>query len=342
MKKLVIIFCVLSISFCVKSQSNCGFNIDYSQWLENYDADTTNLLAPEVFNLPCANYCFSYNPGGGGYMQMDNVSFFALAQPYHTDTSIYLDGIVIYNYYFHYCYDTTSAYKPNRCDTASLYCEILDSKRNVLYHIRYDTINQNAPCTWVKHTSACTFFALNFDTLIKVSGDFYVTMTFGKDFVYNWYAPNLMALYGTPFHCDTSVYNYPLPLTQFKGDTTWYEMNDNVQIYDSNYWTEKAAYCSIFPRINHTGVINNSSIDQAKDISEQIDIFPNPAGEGVNVNCGYKIKKIELYDETGRLLKQEQTNSYNHKLTLTDYQKGVYFIKVFTSQGQTNKKIIKK
>lgn len=337
MKKIVIIFSLLMSAFWTIAQYSL---IDYSQYLENYDADTTNLLRPEVFNLPCAT---NYNLGGnlGPFYSIGSTTLYpiyAIAQPYHTDTTINLDGIVIFDDYWHYA-DSSYANGAYTCDPTTLYCEILDNKMNVLYHIRYDTINQNSPHSIVKHFQATTFFALNFDRLISVNGDFFVVMSYGKDYIRTDFR-GLMAVHGGIFSdsdCDTSIYDYPLPLYQFENDTTWYESGPHTN-------TRRMAYLTVYPRINYTGQVNHPNSELSSvDISSQTHVFPNPAMEEVNVNCGYKIKNIELYDEQGKLLYTKQDiNAYNHKISLNDYPQGTYFIKILTKTGQTTKKIIKK
>ena len=336
MKKIVVIFSLLMSAFWTIAQYPL---IDYSQYLENYDADTTNLLRPEVFNLPCAT---NYNLRGGSafFASSENDAYYiyAIAQPYHTDTTINLDGIVIYNAYLHYA-DSSYANGNYTCDPATLYCEILDNKMNVLYHIRYDTINQNSPHSNVKHFGTTTFFALNFDRLISVNGDFFVVMSYGKDYLRpNSLLGTLMCPHGgSLFDCDTNIYDYPLPLYQFKNDTTWYETGTHTN-------TTRMAYLAVYPRINYTGQVNHPNSELSSvDISSRTNVFPNPATEEVNINCGYKIKNIELYDEQGKLLYTKQNiNAYNHKISLNDYSQGTYLIKILTKTGQTTKKIIKK
>ena len=73
-------------------------------------------------------------------------------------------------------------------------------------------------------------------------------------------------------------------------------------------------------------------------------VFPNPTTNEVWVQCyDMSVDKIEIYDITGRLL-----DSYDSSLisnpTLIDFrnfQSGVYVMKIYTSNGVVNKKIIK-
>ncbi len=335
MKKIVIIFNLLLSVFITVAQYP-----DYSLYLENYDADTTNVLRPEIFNLHCGtNFTLKGDCFFHSNIEDDPYYIYAIAQPYHTDTTINLDGIVIYNDYLHYA-DSSYENGMYTCDPTTLYCEILDNKMNVLYHIRYDTINQNSPHSIVKHYGTVTFFALNFDTLISIKGDFFVVISYGKDYLnQNVFLGALMWQQhgGRLSVCDTNIYDYPLPLYQFKNDSNWYETGSRPN-------TTKIAYLTVYPRINYTGQVNHPNAELSKvDISSQTYVFPNPATNEVNINCGYKINSLELYDEQGKLLyTKEGVNSYNYTISLKDYSQGTYFIKILTQTGQTTKKIIKK
>ncbi|MBR1769783.1 MAG: T9SS type A sorting domain-containing protein, partial [Bacteroidales bacterium] len=294
---------------------------------------------PECYSLPCysADYCSEY------FSKNDRL--FAMAQPYHTDTSILLDGIIIHNSYDHYNWDTTYPYPVYTCDSLSLYCEILDKKRNVLYHIRYDTINRYAPSNldgggYTKHCMpGIPFYELNFDRLVEVSDDFYVTLTLGD----NYTTASLYQLMAFPLPCGDldcdSIINYTPPLLQFKNDTTWYNAND--EIIPTKY--RSIFDVPVFPRINTNGIIPaaSSSLNEVKAEEIAVNIFPNPANENIEISCGYTIKKISIFDEQGKLLENKEVNNLSFQLDLKNYPNGTYVAIVQTSKGQTTKKFIK-
>lgn len=71
--------------------------------------------------------------------------------------------------------------------------------------------------------------------------------------------------------------------------------------------------------------------------SKNISIFPNPVKNMVNIKTDEKINSVEIYDNLGRLiLKNDKAQTDISKL-----EKGVYYLKVKTSQKEYIEKIIK-
>ena len=58
-------------------------------------------------------------------------------------------------------------------------------------------------------------------------------------------------------------------------------------------------------------------------------------------NNKYQIKKIELYDVTGRLLKTEIVNTNNFILNISDLEKATFILKIQTENNTQTIKIIK-
>ena len=338
MKKFILLLTALLSLSIIKGQGGCIWPGSYLSYLENCNADTTNLYLPDVFNDTCFHYYLPLNCGDNSNIPIDD-SLFAIAQPYHTDTAIHIDGIVFYNRYSHHCSDTSSPYADYYyCDPQTLYCEILDGNLNPIYHIRYDTINQNVPESTIKHFSSTTFYSLNFDSIITVQGNFYVTISLGSG-----YTPDstnnpvslgkLVEIPTKDVSCrEEGKRNYPL--LQFNNDTVWYNM-ENVNSY-------KFAAFPIYPRLNTTGYIAGSSdINNINQEEFDFDVFPNPTNSEVNINCGYKIKTLQVYDEQGKVLLEKEVNAYNYQINLNTLPQGTYFIKVITNSGQATKKVIK-
>lgn len=75
------------------------------------------------------------------------------------------------------------------------------------------------------------------------------------------------------------------------------------------------------------------------NVKEEIRIYPNPTGGTLNINANYPIQSITLYNNTGRLIKSIETNQNTENLHLGNLEKGMYIIKIQTSQGVFAKKI---
>ena len=84
-----------------------------------------------------------------------------------------------------------------------------------------------------------------------------------------------------------------------------------------------------------------SELSEVKQFeSNQINIFPNPAGDFVVISGKSEIKNIELLDVTGKSVLKKQINSETGKIDLKKYQPGVYFLKIRTENSEFVKSLI--
>ena len=69
-------------------------------------------------------------------------------------------------------------------------------------------------------------------------------------------------------------------------------------------------------------------------------LYPNPTSDILNIETDQKISKIEVYDVSGKLA--ISTNGKDKKVTVSNLNNGMYFIKLYTENGVINSKFIKK
>jgi len=69
-------------------------------------------------------------------------------------------------------------------------------------------------------------------------------------------------------------------------------------------------------------------------------IFPNPASNKVIIQAGSAIHQIKIYNHVGQLVKQIDTNENILNLNVTDFESGVYFIKVFSHDQVITRKLV--
>lgn len=90
-------------------------------------------------------------------------------------------------------------------------------------------------------------------------------------------------------------------------------------------------------------VLSTEEINEGltKDNSKVL-IYPNPTSSEINVvsNDQSKIKQIQLYDLTGKLMEIGLYNSNEVKINLEKYNSGIYLLKVQTEKNTTTKKVI--
>lgn len=80
---------------------------------------------------------------------------------------------------------------------------------------------------------------------------------------------------------------------------------------------------------------NNSSTNIGDLTKDNINIYPNPASEIINIESEYQISYIEIIDYLGKII--IKTDNYK-TLNINELNKGMYSINIYTE----NKKIIKK
>ena len=79
--------------------------------------------------------------------------------------------------------------------------------------------------------------------------------------------------------------------------------------------------------------------------SSEVKVFPNPASEIVSISLKNVSDKISLniYDVMGRIVKQQDFDDKKDiRLSVEDFQPGIYYLKISDGKKQTTKKLIVK
>lgn len=86
-------------------------------------------------------------------------------------------------------------------------------------------------------------------------------------------------------------------------------------------------------------VLSTNQFDKKQNVS----IYPNPSDREINIETLAPIQNIKIYDLHGRIvLSQNNSDSnLNLKLDVSNLSKGMYLIKLETSEGQFTQKLIK-
>lgn len=78
------------------------------------------------------------------------------------------------------------------------------------------------------------------------------------------------------------------------------------------------------------------------ELAALISIYPNPATDSVTIASETKIKSVEWYDFSGRLIRISLVNDFSTVQNISSESEGMYFIKIQTEKGVLYHKIIKK
>ena len=88
-------------------------------------------------------------------------------------------------------------------------------------------------------------------------------------------------------------------------------------------------------------IINNSTSIDIYETSG-IQIYPNPVNDILNIKFNDEIaNKIEIFDNTGKLIILKTTINNHERIHLSDWAKGIYFIHIQTNKGMVSIKFIK-
>ena len=87
----------------------------------------------------------------------------------------------------------------------------------------------------------------------------------------------------------------------------------------------------------------NITIDSLADdiVIQNLSIFPNPTNNEINIQSGFKVRNVEVYDLEGKLILQKELNVNESKLNISDLKSGYYTLKIITDRGYCYKTIIK-
>jgi len=84
--------------------------------------------------------------------------------------------------------------------------------------------------------------------------------------------------------------------------------------------------------------VASTIVDEDEIENEKIRIYPNPTNRTITI-AGKNVKRIVVFDETGKIVLREQIGSKNARIDMRKFPPGIYFIKAETSDGTITKKI---
>ncbi len=252
----------------------------------------------------------------------------AYAQPYFTDSIISIKGIAILGYY---------QTLPNSSPDSQYYFQIRDSSlQNILASVRYDTLPclfpyQYSTPPWSSYGNM--FFEVLFDSSIFVnSSKFYATITCPKYISYVGTCcieTNIFAFFENPV-CPTS--ERPQSLINNKWDSlpSVNPGNPNIPLITT---------LCIFPildTLTYQGISELSNVNS--DV--EINIYPNPTENELNISSSIEITKVEILNVIGQVVCTKELKSKNTKIDISNLPNGNYITKIHTTKGVKTNKIL--
>lgn len=72
----------------------------------------------------------------------------------------------------------------------------------------------------------------------------------------------------------------------------------------------------------------------------KLSIFPNPTNEGISIKSDFIIKLIDLYNSFGQLITNYKVNDKMYHLNTSEFNQGIYYLKIEFRDGLVIKKIV--
>ncbi|MBP1644858.1 MAG: putative hemagglutinin [Bacteroidetes bacterium] len=73
----------------------------------------------------------------------------------------------------------------------------------------------------------------------------------------------------------------------------------------------------------------------------EINIYPNPVSNDLNIECSEKIDSIEVYDSLGRRIIRQENSPKKTTIDVSNLNNGIYILKLITEKGIGEYKIVK-
>lgn len=124
---------------------------------------------------------------------------------------------------------------------------------------------------------------------------------------------------------------------------------DSVEYSDAAPWPNADGNGSYLQLISTTldnsvatnWVASDTSLSSKSFTAIDLKMFPNPVNSSMTIRSNDLIKATEIYDMSGKMLHSEKQNTDIVNIDFSRYATGIYFVKVFSSEGYKTEKIIK-
>jgi hypothetical protein len=129
-----------------------------------------------------------------------------------------------------------------------------------------------------------------------------------------------------------SVLEAPVTWTEETFDLSAY---DGQEVYVAIQCVSQDAFVFMIDDVLITSVTGINDIEMGN-----INIYPNPATNLVNIDSDHPINTIQIISYTGQMVYNQQVSGNNVQINTSDFSVGVYFINVTTSEGVTTQKLL--
>ncbi len=88
-------------------------------------------------------------------------------------------------------------------------------------------------------------------------------------------------------------------------------------------------------------IIQDTALSVSDLDVDSFKLFPNPFNDQLHVSANRDIENVQVYDAQGKLVKSLEINERHTTLNLSEFQVGIYFLKIFNKGFTVTRKVIK-
>ena len=121
-------------------------------------------------------------------------------------------------------------------------------------------------------------------------------------------------------------------LTYFGEDHNWAASGSGNALFDT---AVQFAVDFLYPLLPCNNITSNNEFNQ-----QELNIYPNPASDQINVTSNFNITEIKIYNTIGKLIMDNSIQKRDFTINVNDLIPGVYFLELANENGITKTKKI--
>ncbi len=162
----------------------------------------------------------------------------------------------------------------------------------------------------------------------------------GEDIVLNWVAPNTSSDDAKDFLGYNVYYSFEGSsfdmIAEEITETTFTHVDAAIGGLHTYYVTAFYDEGESLPS-NEVDLLITSIEDQ---IVGSTMLYPNPASEVVNIKSNFDITSIKVFNHSGQVVSEEMVHNKIYQINTSQYNAGLYFFQIKTTEGTISKRII--
>jgi hypothetical protein len=131
--------------------------------------------------------------------------------------------------------------------------------------------------------------------------------------------------------------NEQVMFIDFVNDTLGFLVSKNLITYEWRVWkTTNGGGANLAPVLTNQFY---AGMDELKG-ENNVEIYPNPTSDKITIQSESTLNKIELYSVLGDKIQEYLALDKDMEIDMSNYQSGVYFVRVYTENGFSEKKVV--